>query len=541
MSITPELLEKAKSVNVPMNVLLEHKPITLHTDEATKNLIQCKSEWRVAQRKYREEAQGDSELDAALLTALNEKEDALDKAEVKLDAAGEKDRKASDESLVKLAEAYMAQEKGHDLSFEVWGPETREYLKMSAATDPIENFRAFQDGISQNYQKEYLEAMDVLKKEWKYSEMYRSANSLAGGAHNQGMDFPLEWLLSDEDLVEVNKAADRQKFAATTTHSDFAPATGGTTRMDTIIARLFPRSIMNTLGMRQRSVPSGMVQLSVATNGVTPTGKDEEGQDAEEGMTFSTHDLQLRRISGTVATTDETELFVPGTLAITRRDMRMALQTELNRTVINGDKQNHHMGLLNAAWDGTTPAVAGASPRASAYRIPTSAADIDISAGASAARLQTMLEIPYGPLSGNFGNVIDDLVAQDESDLAFLFPSDVANRIRGQYNTQTDATAMDLLKKRTPMIQGTTLIPSALTTAVANTYMQDKKTVGFVRREPNPAAVGDVAMFPMMRLRQDQTTKQDRSIVRYTICLFCSIYVGVRPASIAMLNFVMIP
>ena len=540
--MTPEQKEKAKAAGVLAEVMADFTPQTKHQDEANKAVIKAFGNWNQAQKDYSKKAQGDAQLDAELTKALNESRDAYEtslKAQV---AAPEKDAKAGAETIDALIDAAVAQEKGKDLGEDVWGADAKEFLKISGKVDAMQNLMAFQDNKPQHQQGEYKEAMDIFVKDWHYRGLHDNTISLAGGGHyDREFDILPEWLLSDKDMAAVNKAADRRKFAAAaTTHASFplstSQATGGEVRMNAILERLFPRSIMATLGARLQTIggqTGGMVQLSVATAGATPEGRDEEGQDPEEAMTFRSHNQQLRRISATVAHTRESQLFVPQSVGVTRRDIMRALNNALDRTIVEGNEPSHFEGLLYAASGAT---VGGVAPRAAADRIATGAADVNISGAAGAARLGTMIGLPYIALSGSFGNVIDDISATSEEDLSILLPTDVANAYRGQYNANTDATAMDLIRRRGTNVQGTTHIKSAVAASPAD-YYDAKKTFGFITREPNPAAVGNIAMFPMMRLMIDNTTKQDRAVTRYSVGMFVAIYMGLRPSSIAQVTF----
>ena len=544
--IKPEQKEKAKAAGVLAEVMADFEPHTKFQDEARTLMLKASEDKQRATRDYQDRKNGEADHDAKLLKAVNEADDAWQESLKKFAAAPENDAKAGYEVFDGLLEAHIAEGKGKDMN-EDWPAEAKEFLKLEGQVDLMQNFKAFADDLETSKQTQYKEAMDVFREDWNYLGMHNNPMSMASGngalfgMNYREIDFLPQWLLSDKDMEEVNKKAGRQKFAgAATTHASFpldtAQATGGPVRMNAILERLFPRSIQATLGARMQAEngnQGGMVQLSVVTDGPTPTAKDEEAQDTEEAMTFRTVNQHLKRISATVAFTRESQLFVPQSRGVTTRDIQMALNAALDRTIVEGNDPTHHEGLLYAASSAT---VGGVAPRATAAQIATGANEVDIKGNPSAARLNTMIGLPYIALSGTFGNVIDDISATSEEDLSILLPNDVANAYRGQYNNDTDATAMDLIRRRGTNVQGTTFIKSAVAAGPAN-YYTAKKTFGFIRREPNPDAVGNIAMFPMMRLMVDNVTQQDKAIVRYTVGLFTAIYMGLRPSALAQVTF----
>ena len=542
--ITPKQKETIEKAGVDMaTVLAGFAPSNKFTHEAEKNLVTCGIEMSAARTAAYEAGSDktDAEKDGLMKDFVAKEKKYFEAVTAQADARA-KDEKATEESMDAMIEAAIAQGKKQDLGTVVWGPDEREMVTLSSAVNSIDLLNCWASGRQDEFPGQYHEVIAETKKRWDYNSLHNAANS--GVVSMRGsLDILPEWLLNSSERKAVIEEAKRHDFvkAATTTHANSFGADGATSdeagnvRAKANLRRLFNGSIAMTVGADVRSVGSGQTNFIVTETGVTPKGRAEAATDPAEAMTFWNHTQKLRRISGTIETTEETELFVPGTQADTRADMRAALQEEFDRLLITGEDVGFHEGLLYAA---AAAARTGSNPPAirNAGRIVPSGAALDLT---GTSPYNDMLAVASTKLSGSdTGRIVDYKTARGLSDLRILSAADVQSKFDFTYDMYDKKSAARVLRDEGAIMQGTQLIADANTPAAG--YYPDKQTYMFFRREDNPRAVGDVSIFPMLKLKVDEQTKQDSAIIRYTICMFASIYMAVRPTAWAKVPVTML-
>lgn len=105
-----------------------------------------------------------------------------------------------------------------------------------------------------------------------------------------------------------------------------------------ILQRLFGPGIMDTLGVRIDSVPTGMSEWSLITGVVAPNEKAEgAASDAAAAATFDQQTLKPKRLTGKQEFTHELAATVPDIEAALRRDLADAVSSRMASEIINGD------------------------------------------------------------------------------------------------------------------------------------------------------------------------------------------------------------
>ena len=130
------------------------------------------------------------------------------------------------------------------------------------------------------------------------------------------------------------EARAREERAFTTTG-----AYGGGVAARPILQRLFGPGIMDALGVRVDSVPSGRTEWPLLTGGVAPD-QAVEGAAAADAVaaSFSTETLKPKRLTGRYEYTHEQAAQVPDLEMALRRDLGDAVKAKMSDLALNGDE-----------------------------------------------------------------------------------------------------------------------------------------------------------------------------------------------------------
>ena len=106
-----------------------------------------------------------------------------------------------------------------------------------------------------------------------------------------------------------------------------------------ILQRLFAPGIMDLLGVRLDTVPSGRTEWPLITGGVAPDQAAEgvAAADAVEAV-FSTETLKPKRLTGRYEWTHEQAAQVPDIEAALRRDLADAVKSKMSALILSGDE-----------------------------------------------------------------------------------------------------------------------------------------------------------------------------------------------------------
>ena len=109
-----------------------------------------------------------------------------------------------------------------------------------------------------------------------------------------------------------------------------------------VLQRLFGVGILDALGVRVDSVPSGRSEWPLLTAGVAPANVAEGTAAADAvGATFSTQTLKPKRLTGVYEFTHEQAAQVPMIEEALRRDLGDAVKSKMSDLVLNGDESTN--------------------------------------------------------------------------------------------------------------------------------------------------------------------------------------------------------
>ena len=154
-----------------------------------------------------------------------------------------------------------------------------------------------------------------------------------------GICVPWRMLLPDGGLTpEVRQDGDgleRRVFSTTAQYG------GGVTQRP-ILQRLFGMDIMDTLGVRIDTVPSGLTEWPLITAGAAPDQAVEgAAAAAAAAVTFATETLKPKRLTGVYEYTHEMSAQVPDLEQALRRDLSDAVGSKMNDLIVNGDEDTN--------------------------------------------------------------------------------------------------------------------------------------------------------------------------------------------------------
>ena len=134
-------------------------------------------------------------------------------------------------------------------------------------------------------------------------------------------------------------APEQRAFTAT---NQAAGAYAGGVAARPILQRLFGPGILDALGVRIDSVPSGRTEWPLITGGVAPTQKA-EGTAAADAVaaSFSTETLKPKRLTGVYEFTHEQAAQVPDIEAALRRDLADAVRSKMSALALNGNESTN--------------------------------------------------------------------------------------------------------------------------------------------------------------------------------------------------------
>ena len=131
------------------------------------------------------------------------------------------------------------------------------------------------------------------------------------------------------------REAETRAFTTTTNYA------GGIAQRP-ILQRLFGPGILDALGVRVDSVPSGRTEWPLITGGVAPD-QAVEGTAAADAVaaTFTTETLKPKRLTGKYEFTHEQAAQVPDIEQALRRDLADAVKAKMSDLALNGDESTN--------------------------------------------------------------------------------------------------------------------------------------------------------------------------------------------------------
>ena len=104
-----------------------------------------------------------------------------------------------------------------------------------------------------------------------------------------------------------------------------------------ILGRVFERSIPSILGVAMPSVPMGSRTYPVLTSGTSVSMQDPSGEQAATAGSFEGHELSPTRLTGAYEFRIEDLQLLRGLEDALRRDLRAAIQDQMDNQIVNGD------------------------------------------------------------------------------------------------------------------------------------------------------------------------------------------------------------
>ena len=156
------------------------------------------------------------------------------------------------------------------------------------------------------------------------------------------------------------EAREAERRAFTATNQGTGAYAGGIIARP-ILQRLFGPGILDALGVRIDSVPSGRTEWPLLTGGVTPD-QAVEGAAAAAAVaaTFTTETLKPKRLTGRYEYTHEQAAQVPDIEQALRRDLADAVKSKMSDLALNGDESTNPQEPNGFLTKITAPTVPGA-------------------------------------------------------------------------------------------------------------------------------------------------------------------------------------
>ena len=267
-----------------------------------------------------------------------------------------------------------------------------------------------------------------------------------------------------------------------------------------ILQRLFGMGIMDALGVRIDSVPTGMSEWPIITAGAAPDEKA-EGTAATDAVvaTIEEKTLKPKRLTGEYEFTHEIAASVPGIEAALRRDLADAVMARMSAQIIDGDG-------TGAKVRGFNTAIAAPSD-----------------AGATAV---------YADYAGAHALAVDGIHATMETEVTSVIGVAVYQHAAGVYQAGSGESGSEALRRR-----GMRCMASPYVGAAANTGQH--KANFFHAAGPNGGAMrGDsiAAVWPTLEIVRDIYSQASVGVVLTWISLWDA-YTAFRPDAYKRLAF----
>ena len=252
-----------------------------------------------------------------------------------------------------------------------------------------------------------------------------------------------------------------------------------------ILQRLFGPGIMDTLGVRIDSVPSGRSEWPLITGGVAPAQKAEGSPvDAAVAAAFTTETLKPKRLTGKYEFTHEVNVQVPDMEAALRRDLGDAVRSKMSDLIITGNETTNSHEPDGFATTLTAPA--------------------DASATAT-----------YADYAGSHADAVDGIHASMETEVSSVIGVDVYQHAAGIIQAGSGESASEALRRRSRSCVASTYVGSAVS--------GQAKTNIYHAAGPNGGAMrGDsiAAVWPTLEIIRDIYTKASQGVVLTWISLW---------------------
>lgn len=241
----------------------------------------------------------------------------------------------------------------------------------------------------------------------------------------KGGGVAIPWAVIAGPLPVENRSAENRAFTTTTNLA------GGVAQRP-ILQRLFGPGILDALGVRLDSVPSGRTEWPLLTGGVAPAQKAEgTAADAAVAASFTTETLKPKRLTGRYEYTHEQAAQVLGIEEALRRDLADAVKSKMSDLALNGDES-------------------------------TNAQEPDGFLTKLAAPTDPSMEAVFEDYAGSHAGAVDGIHAQTEMQVSSVIGVETYRHAAGVYRTNAgQESASEALKRRSAACLASSYIPVA--------------------------------------------------------------------------------
>ena len=280
---------------------------------------------------------------------------------------------------------------------------------------------------------------------------------------------------------EVRQAPERRAFTST------ANLDGGVMQRP-ILQRLFGPGIMDALGVRMDSVPSGRSEWPLIRTGVAPTQKPEgDPSDAAPSAGIVTQVLKPKRLTGKYELTHEAMAQTADLEPALRRDLADAVKAAMNGLILTGDETtNAHEP------DGFLTRIAA----------PADPADVAV----------------YAVYAGSHAAGVDGLHASMEGEVSSVIGTATYTHAAGVYQAGSGESGSEALRRRSAGCMASSYIPAPDTTTNVqngNIYHSAGPNGGGAMRGDSIAAV-----WPTLEVIRDIYTQASQGVVLTWVSLW---------------------
>ena len=317
------------------------------------------------------------------------------------------------------------------------------------------------------------------------------------GVQPGAVQVPWSVLLADDDETEQR--------APTTTGEYTDPA-----RRRPILQRLFGPGIMDMLGVRIDTVPTGRAEWPLLTAGVAPaqTAEDTDAP-APVAWTIGPQTLKPKRLTGQYEWSAEASASVTDLEPALRRDLRDAVMSEMSRHILVGD--------YDAA--ARPQQVTGFYARLGAPMAPSA-------------------EATYADYARTPASIVDGLHGDQESQTSVLLGTDVYRHAAGVFQAGSGEAAIEAINRRCRSCRASVYVPQAAAKGQTNAGVSLHNVLHAAG--PNGGTMrGDsiAAMWPTLSVIRDIYTKAARAETILTYVALWDAYTAFRAAAYRRVAF----
>lgn len=296
----------------------------------------------------------------------------------------------------------------------------------------------------------------------------------------------IPWAVLAGPTPPEKREAERRAFTDT---GDYA---GGIAARP-ILQRLFGPGILDALGVRIDSVPSGRTEWPLLTGGVAPTQKAEgTAADAAVAASFTTETLKPKRLTGRYEYTHEQASQVPGIEEALRRDLADAVRSKMSDLALNGDEDTnaHEPDGFYQKLD--EPDVPGAMAT-------------------------------YADFAGSPASAVDGIHAQNEMQVSVVLGVASYRLAAKTYRTGagSDESASEALKRRSMSCIASSYVPAAPTSG-GRANVQDGNIFHGAGPNGGGSMRGDsiAAMWPTLEVIRDPYSQASQGVILTWVSLW---------------------